>query len=323
MAPRTAAVRLAHSVVAQHRRTLRCPPGHRLDGCLALVTGGNKGIGAAVTDELANRGSRVIVAAREVSDPIDDRTGPMRTLAPRVGLRLDLSDLNSVGAAVDLLVAKLDGALLDVVVLNAGVIPGPGAVSAQGHERAFAVNVLGHHVLLQRLHSAGVLATPSRIVGVTGDIQVLARDCSPDFINTSRRAGWIAYARSKLGTTWLYRETARRHPDMTVIVVHPGVVSSGLAHGGAPGARRRGQLTKISPPLSAETILCAVTQPLPSGSYLHNTLGVVELRAKDPAGDDRRGAAFVARIDELAAPWLAPRASLPRHEQAPDLDGPP
>ncbi len=303
--PRTAAVRLAHSVVAQHRRTLRCPPSRRLDGCLSLVTGGNKGIGAAVTDELEARGSRVIVAAREVTDPIDDRSGPITTLGSKVGLRLDLSDLDAVGAAADLLVAKLGGALLDVVVLDAGIIPGPGAVSAQGHERAFAVNVLGHHVLLQRLHSAGVLATPSRVVGVTGDIQVLARDCSSDFTNTSRRTGWIAYARSKLGTTWLYRETARRHPDMTVIIVHPGVVSSGLAHGGVPDSRRRGHVGRISPPLSAETVLCAVTQPLPSGTYLHNTLGVVELRAKDPAGDDRRAASFVARLDELAAPWLA------------------
>ncbi len=305
-APRTTAGRLAHSVVAQHRRTLRCPPSYRLDGCLALVTGGNKGIGAAVTDELEARGSRVIVAAREVSNPVNDLAGPIRALGSRPGLTLDLADLDSVCAAADSLVTKLDGELLDVVVLNAGIIPARRAVSAQGHERAFAVNVLGHHVLLQRLRSAGVLATPSRVVGLTGDIQVLARDCTSDFSNTSRPAGWTAYARSKLGTTWLYRETARRHPDMTVIAVHPGVVSSGLTGGGAPGAgRRRDRLTKIPPRLSAETILCAVTQPLPSGCFLHNTLGVVELRTKDLAGDHRRGAAFVEQLDELAAPWFA------------------
>ena len=65
-----------------------------------------------------------------------------------------------------------------------------------------------------------------------------------------------------------------------------------------------------------------MTQPLPSGSYLHNTLGVMELRAKDPAGDVRRGAAFVARLDELAAPWLAPRVSTKRRDEESGLDGP-
>ena len=252
MAPRTATVRLAHSVVAQHRRTLRCPPSYRLDNCLALVTGGNKGIGAAVTDELEVRGSRVIVAAREVSDPISDRTGSVGTLGSRVGLRLDLADLHSVCAGCRPAGRETRRGVARHRRAQRRRHPRPRARSrhraTSGHSPSTSSAIM---CCCSDCTPQGCWRPPRGVVGVTGDIQVLARDCTPELTNSSRRAGWIAYARSKLGTTWLYGETARRHPDMTVIVAHPGVVSSGLTRGGAPGARRHRGKWARSRPVSA------------------------------------------------------------------------
>ena len=294
--PRPTLLRLAHAVLRQRRRTLRCPHLPAGDGTVALVTGGNRGIGAAVAGRLDAAGADVVVAARGVEAGIAGHG---------LGLKVDLGDLDDVRAAEGALRRWLGPRRLDLVVLNAGLIPRRSSTSAQGFELAFAVNVLGHHVLLERLVRAGAIAQGARVVVVTGDIQVLARDCTPIFTSSARRAGMAAYARSKLGLLWLATEAARRHPALQVVAVHPGVVASGLGRdGGRPRPARRRRLARIPPELSAETILLAATHPgLSSGSYLHNTLGLLALD-REPAGDGARAQAFVDRLDALAAPWL-------------------
>jgi hypothetical protein len=168
---------------------------------------------------------------------------------------------------------------------------------------AFAVNVLGHHVLLERLRRAEALAEGARVVVVTGDIFVLARSCSADFWSEHPRAGAMAYARSKLGSVWLARQLADRHPTLHVVAVHPGVVRSGL--GGSARHPFWQRLTHISPERSARTVLAAACSPeVPSGSYLHNVLGLVHLEPPAPAADPDQAAAFVAMLDELAEPWI-------------------
>jgi NAD(P)-dependent dehydrogenase (short-subunit alcohol dehydrogenase family) len=285
---------MASSTLRQRSRSLRCPPGLTLDGKVALVTGGNKGIGAAVADALVTRGADIVVAARDVG-----------ALAPgRHPVPMDLADLDAVVRATDALLDWLRPRTLDVVVLNAGVLPRRVTNSAQGYELAFAVNVLGHHVLLQRLLAAGALTTGCRVVVVTGDIQVFARDCTPDYASTKPWAGVMAYCRSKLGTSWLAAEDARRRPELHVVAVHPGVVDSGLGLRNAAAAAVR-RWTRISPALSAETVLYAATQPdVVSGGYLHNTLGLLDLPPTEPAGDAERARAFLDRLDELAKPFV-------------------
>jgi NAD(P)-dependent dehydrogenase (short-subunit alcohol dehydrogenase family) len=278
--------RLLQSLLFQRRRSLRFDADAVTLPGRALVTGGNLGIGGAVSARLAEYGVEVIVAARSASG--------------EGSVRLDLADLDQVAAAADELTAA---GPFDLVVLNAGVAPDGIRHSAQGHELAFAVNVLGHHVLVARLLAAGALAPGARVAVVTGDILVLAGNCSPDYRSTHRRAGVQAYARSKLGDLWMARELARRHPELHVVAVHPGVVRSGLGATSADG-RWTGRLS-IDPELSAEAVLAAALDPtVPSGAYVHNTLGLVTPRPGEPAADDARAAAFVDQLDILAASWL-------------------
>lgn len=284
VAPRGRVRRMAHAVVGQGRRSVRHEDPRPLDGTAALVTGGNLGIGAALVDRLRGRGADVTVAARSA-------TGAG-------AVRLDLGDAAGLAAGADAVAAAAGGRPYDLVVLNAGVIPAPGARSPQGHELAFAVNVLGHHVLLERLLAAGAVADGARVVVVTGDIQVLAGGCSATYVGRGRWGANLAYARSKLGSIWLAQVTAERHPGLEVVLVHPGVVASGLVRGG-------GEVGRITPARSAEVVDRAATDPaLPSGTYLHNTLGRIELHPREVAADPTRRAAFAAHLDGLAAPWL-------------------
>ncbi len=296
------AVRLAGCARKQAERSLVCPPEPRLDGKVALVTGGNAGIGYETCRGLLERGAEVVMASRDAAKA---RAACERLVADlgrgaRVEhLPLDLGDLESVARATD----RLGSRSVDLLVANAGVWPRAPGPSAQGHEAAFAVNVLGHFLLLRRL--LGRVPVGGRVVVLTGDIYCLARHCTPDYAYRGRLGGGLAYCRSKLGDLWLVTELARRHPEVLALAVHPGIVSTSLGgrRESAGSESRRGM--EIDPGAGAQTTLFCATQPgLRPGGYYHNVYGLVDLPASDPALD-RAGARLLwETCERLAATWL-------------------
>ncbi|MCA1222489.1 SDR family oxidoreductase [Streptomyces sp. 8L] len=102
-----------------------------INGAVALVTGGQRGLGKAFTRELLERGAaKVYVTARKPREEADPRIVP---------LALEVSDAESVAAAV-----KAAGDVT-IVVNNAGV-PGSGPIVQAGPDEVravFEVNVFG------------------------------------------------------------------------------------------------------------------------------------------------------------------------------------
>jgi NAD(P)-dependent dehydrogenase (short-subunit alcohol dehydrogenase family) len=103
-----------------------------LAGRIALVTGGGKGIGAAVARRLAEAGAGVMVAdidkaaAEQVAGEIREAAGSSGgrssgSSAKAVGVELDVTDSAAVEAVVARAVAELGG--LDILVNNAGIFP--------------------------------------------------------------------------------------------------------------------------------------------------------------------------------------------------------
>ncbi len=90
-----------------------------------LVTGGSRGIGAAIAKAFAERGDRVAVHYREAADAAEAvRASLPRPAQPgqeHVTVQADLADPDGVRAMVDAAAAQLGG--LDVLVNNAGVYP--------------------------------------------------------------------------------------------------------------------------------------------------------------------------------------------------------
>lgn len=84
----------------------------RIEGSVALVTGGQRGLGRAFVDELLRRGAAKVYATARTPAPSDD---------PRVvPLALDVTDPDSVTAAA------LAAGDVDIVVNNAGaLLPAP------------------------------------------------------------------------------------------------------------------------------------------------------------------------------------------------------
>lgn len=295
---------MAASMWRQASRCLDAPQEPRLDERVALVTGGNAGIGFETSRGLLQRGAQVLIACRNASKAEEacDRLArePSAAAQPR-HVPLDLADLETIRGAADAVQEIAGGRPIDVLVQNAGIWPTTHTVSPQGHEIAFATNVLGHFALTAELESRGCLHG-ARVVVVTGDIYVTAHECSADFQYRGRMGAQRAYSRSKLGNVWLGRELARRRPDLSVVVVHPGVVASNLV-GDFGGLKRR---LFLSCQQGAQSSLLAAAQPaLPSGCYLHNTLGIVPWLAEDPASNDEKARALWTLCEDLSRGFVS------------------
>jgi 2-dehydro-3-deoxy-L-rhamnonate dehydrogenase (NAD+) len=100
--------------------------GAELQGQVALITGGTRGIGLASARALAHRGAHVVVASRSRAD-VDGVAAKLRSdglLA--TGLRLDVEDEGMVAAGVESVVAQLGG--IQILVNNAGYTGPPSSV---------------------------------------------------------------------------------------------------------------------------------------------------------------------------------------------------
>lgn len=111
-----------------------------LEGKVAIVTGGSKGMGRAFAEVLAGEGARVVLLAR-ASDALDEAAAQLGNAA--LPIACDVSDAASVRAAIDQAAAHFGR--IDILVNNAAIttlLKVETATPAE-IEREYAVNLLG------------------------------------------------------------------------------------------------------------------------------------------------------------------------------------
>ena len=110
----------------------------RLDGRVAVVTGGNRGIGRALAQALGEAGARVAIAARDAARS-EAVAGELGALA----VSTDVTDSASVTAMLETVTAELGP--VDVLVNNSGACFHRPALEVPEHEwrAVFDVNVDG------------------------------------------------------------------------------------------------------------------------------------------------------------------------------------
>ncbi len=92
----------------------------KLEGRVALVTGGNRGLGRAIAQALAEAGASVAVTSREAARAKNAAAEIAESTGRKcLGLALDVRDGDSVEEAVGRVISELGG--LDILVNNAGI----------------------------------------------------------------------------------------------------------------------------------------------------------------------------------------------------------
>jgi len=197
----------------------------RLDGVIAVVTGGYSGVGLETTRALTGAGATVIVPARTL-----DKARAALNGIDRVEIEsLELSDPATIDAFASRFLKS--GRPLHILVNNAGIMAAPLARDARGIESQLATNHLGHFQLTARLWPALRKAGGARVVSLSsrGHVRSAFNFDDPNF---ERRPydKWVAYGQSKTANALFAVALDARGESNRVraFSVHPGAVVTDL-----------------------------------------------------------------------------------------------
>lgn len=198
-----------------------------LSGLTIAITGANSGLGYETMRVLAMRGAHIIGIARTQAKAeaacanIQGQTTP---------LFLDLADWESVMRCAEKI--RATNVPLDGLITNAGIMALPELELVNGVEKQFAVNHLGHFILINQLREP-VLAAPQGRFTLLSSLAHRRADNGIEFDNldgSQHYEPWNAYGVSKLANALCARELAAQisHTDATSNSVHPGIIGTNL-----------------------------------------------------------------------------------------------
>jgi len=221
-----------------------------LDDRVALVTGGSRGIGAAVCVELARQGCDVALTYVGEPGEADDTVAAIEGLGRRVlPLLADAADSTATEEAITRTVTELGE--LDILVCNAGITRD--AVIWNMSDRAWddvlAVNLKGYFTFNRAAARLFKDRRRGRIINISS-------------INGERgKFGQANYTAAKGGVNALTRTLARELGkfDVTVNAVAPGMVATEMAEGLAPEFRnaaiRESMLGRLADPADIANVV--------------------------------------------------------------------
>ena len=194
---------------------------------VALVTGGNSGIGRETISALASSGAHVVLTARDKAQ--GERTAielRKQTGSDRIDVaRLDLMSVADCVRFADEIKKKLSK--LDYLVLNAGIMLSPLNRNELGIESQFMTNYAGHLIVAASLAPLLVDDAPARVVCLSSSAHLGVPVNLAD-INFEERPydPSASYCQSKTACALLALELNRRLSDRGVLAfgVHPGYI---------------------------------------------------------------------------------------------------
>ena len=201
-----------------------------LTGKTAVVTGCNSGLGYETMRVLAMRGAHVIGTGRNLEKASKACSSVSGKTTP---VALELSNFDSIVECTNE-IAQLT-LTIDILVCNAGINTFSDLELVNGVERTFAVNHLGHFLLVNRLMPLLRESRESRIVHVSSkSAYVQAPNVGIDFDNLKGEGAfdyWEAYGRSKLANALFSIELSTRlkGSSITSNALHPGLVQTNIA----------------------------------------------------------------------------------------------
>jgi 3-oxoacyl-[acyl-carrier protein] reductase len=230
-----------------------------LRGKVALVTGGSRGIGAAIASELAEAGAAVAVNYLQHADRANELIEALRAAGGKaIAAQCDVSQAPAVAKMVEQVKSALGP--VDILINNAGIAITRGVddLSEADFDQTIAVNLKSVFLCTQAVLPTMRLRQWGRIVNISS--------------GAARGAGAIGphYNASKAGIEGLTRGYAARlvKEGITVNAVAPSLIETDMMKG-QPGLAGRIPLGRLGKPQEvAKAVMLLIDNPYMTGQTI-------------------------------------------------------
>ena len=189
-----------------------------VDGRIALVTGGGRGIGRGISELLAAEGATIAVNYRRDADAAADTVAAIRAAGGEAAaFRASVDDADACSSMIDAVVAEFGG--LDILVCNAGIASRGNSVADTDPAemmRVVAAHAFGPHHLAR-------LAMPHLRAGSRGDVVMISSVATSTMSANGAPYNMGKAAMEALAFTLAKEERAN---GVHVNVVAPGLVET-------------------------------------------------------------------------------------------------
>lgn len=188
-----------------------------LNGKIAIVTGGGRGIGAATSKMLAQAGAHVVITYRSNADAAKETVAAIEEAGGKAeAVQFDVGDPDAVDEAIRGIAKRLGG--LDILVNNAGIALDQLLlrIKPEEIEKTFATNVAGAIWCAKSAIRPMMKARKGRIINLSS------------VVGESGNAGQAVYSASKAALIGLTKTLAREYASrgVTVNAVAPGYIET-------------------------------------------------------------------------------------------------
>jgi enoyl-[acyl-carrier protein] reductase III len=188
---------------------------HRpLEGKVALITGGSRGLGAATARHLSRWGCRVLITYRQNSEAADEVVAACSELTRGArAIQMDLVDEESVRSAFE----SIDEESLDFLIANAAATALHPLLALKMHQvdKTFAITVR-HFILMVQLAFPMLERAGGRIIAISG----------ADTVGYIRTHGLLGAAKSAMETLVCYLAAELGPSGVTAVGVLPGYIDT-------------------------------------------------------------------------------------------------
>ena len=193
-----------------------------LNGKVAIVTGGSRGIGKAIALKLAKNGASVAIFATRESDAVKETMSELESLGNKaMFVPCDVSDTNKVKESIDVVIENYGK--IDIVVNNAGITKDKllMQMSEEDFDDVINVNLKGAYNVVKACIRPFIRNRFGRIINISSVVGLMGN------------AGQVNYAASKAGIIGMTKSIAKEYAakGITGNAVAPGFIATDMTEG--------------------------------------------------------------------------------------------
>ena len=201
---------------------------------IVLITGASSGIGKATAIALAKLGATILFVSRNEQRG-KEALQEIKNESQNQNIHFynyDVSLMANVRQLVEAI--KKEYPRIDVLINNAGILPGKHTLTAEGLELCWATNHLAGFLLTLLLSDLLLKADTARIINVSSEAHRMGQLNFDQPVSQNQYASFTAYCDSKLANILFTYELSRRLEltSITVNCLHPGVIASNFGNTG-------------------------------------------------------------------------------------------